>query len=222
MKTEQETITGEQVEQTLEEKVREILEPAADFSELKVTDHSVEFLDNSNPAIWYFVTATEISYAPKGALSSRNTFTVSEYQKTYTGIPEINAALPKVAALLTPSDQPGQTLEEADTSKPSYSDLEQRVEELEEGKALLIKDCDIWKVMYEKESEYHKALMVDFGLLRNKKIALERENASLLDKFGPIDQAEQQVAEVETRFQKLAKRSERIADLLIQLNEEIL
>ena len=100
-----------------EEKVREILKGAADLLELKVTDNSVEFLDDSKPPIRYFVTSTEISYEPHNEPKCRNTFTVREYQNTYGEIPEINTVLPKIAALLSP---------QTETER-----LEERVRELE-------------------------------------------------------------------------------------------
>ena len=180
-------ITGEQVEQTLEEKVREILEPIGSrISDLKVSDQRVEFHAGVNR---YSITSDTIT-------REGYEFTLNEYKESRLN-EDFRQCLPKVAAELSTR-----------STKPSYSDLEQRVDELEKG-----------AIRYEERIVTHAGTI---KTLEKDVERLERENASLLDKFGPIDQAEQQVAEVETRFQKLAKRAERIADLLIQLNEEIL
>lgn len=128
-----------------EEKVREILKGAADLLELKVTDNSVEFLDDSKPPIRYFVTSTEISYEPHNEPKCRNTFTIREYQDTYGEIPEINTVLPKIAALLSPQTETerleervrelekkyDETLSAFDTRGESIKTLQTRNQELE-------------------------------------------------------------------------------------------
>lgn len=58
--------------------------------------------------------------------------------------------------------------------------------------------------------------------LEQRVAELERENASLLDKFGPIDQAEQQAAEAEQAFDRFCDKVKRYAHALIELNEEVL
>jgi len=134
-----------------------------------------------------------------------------------------------------------QTLE--DTSKPSYSDLEQELAKL---KAEYKELDDEFETTHQRHCQARKAMeryqaeMLDLKrerdklatnyqreceqttYLRERMRKAEAENESLLDKFGAIDQAEQQVAEVETRFQKLAAKCERIAEVLIELNEAIL
>ncbi len=278
-------ITGDYPVKTLEEKVREILEPLGiRISDLKVSDQRAEFHAG---VIRYSITSDTIT-------REGYEFTLNEYKESRLN-EDFRQCLPKVAALLTPSDQPEQTLEEAvrghlsgmkyrslnvredrvcffeltefdrptlyliekdkicfededewkeyppaeflskygdgpeinrvpleiaallstRSTKPSYSDLEQRVEELEKIQRNLNQEVSSWmnKFLHEEKTTSD---------LRKEKSELERENASLLDKFGPIDQVEQQVAEVETRFQKLAKKAERIADIMLQLNEEIL
>jgi len=99
-------------EPTLQEQVEEVLKPFTDVMDIKVTDQSVEFLENSNHPIRYFVKADEISYEPQGMPNSRNTFTVREYRNNYGDIPEINAALPKIAALLSPPSLESQIAEQ--------------------------------------------------------------------------------------------------------------
>jgi len=152
----------------------------------------------------------------------------------------------RIVRLITGTEQ---TLEE-DTAKPSYSDLEQRAEDLEKELAKLKADYkeldDEFEVTHQRHCQARKAMeryqaeMLDLKRDRDKLATnyqreceravklqervdkAEAENASLLEKFGPIDQAEQQVAEVETRFQKLAAKCERMAEILIELNEAIL
>lgn len=235
MKEEQQTITGEQVEQSLEEKVRDIA-AASGLIVAYVHDDEVSI---SSSSLQYWVTSTHVR-------TNSTQLTIKDYcdnDGKYSD--EFNA----IAALLTAQPESEQTLEEAE-SKPTYEDLEQRVEELEKESKRLAGDYDevydeceeakkrhreARKLMERYQEDALKAkqkydnLLTDYQreceALENMRERLEKseaENASLLDKFGPIDQAEQQVAEVETRFQKLAKRAERIADLLIQLNEEIL
>lgn len=269
-------ITGEQ---TLEEKVREILEPFTDGTHAESVEPDKVVISRFRGEQKYHITHDHITrFSDNINENSRIDYKLDEYRERNCS--QLGLAYLSIAALLTPSDQPEQTLEEAvrghlkgityddlfvsddivcfdrynnhdpiqyviskewafsgvagdlkktdpredvtgregfdgihlavhniaallsaRSTKPSYSDLEQRVEELEEGRQLLIKDCEIWKRKHDE---------------------LERENASLLDRFGPIDQAEQQAAEVETRFQKLAKKAERIAEICIELNEEIL
>lgn len=178
----------EQPEQTLEEAVRGILKPCGKLTVSYIRDDEVSL---SSPVHQYWITAESVTYSTgdRGEIHS----SVTEYARNGIYKSEFKA----IASLLSTR-----------STKPSYSDLEQRVDELEKG-----------AIRYEERIVTHAGTI---KTLEKDVERLERENASLLDKFGPIDQAEQQVAEVETRFQKLAKRAERIADLLIQLNEEIL
>jgi len=128
-------------------------------------------------------------------------------------------------------------------NKPTYWDLEQELAKLkaeykeldQEFETTHQRHCQARKLM-----EKYQAEMLDLKRDRDKLATnyqreceravklqervdkAEAENTSLLEKFGPIDQAEQQVAEVETRFQKLAAKCERMAEILIELNEAIL
>jgi len=272
-------ITGEQ---TLEEKVREILEPLGTNIDIVSCSHSCVEIKGTTTRFKVFQDRIETTFR-----GDDETETIAEYQENKLHVCEWRKALPSIAALLTPSDQPEQTLEDAvkgwlenvdndgfeikpdhvlvhfrgrtdriecdhisdgnhhlnwhvstlDHSrysasyvkairniaaelskryaKPSYSDLEQRVEELETELIQQKRETDLFR---EQSDKFDRENIEYFNRIRE----LERENASLLEKFGPIDQAEQQVAEVETRFQKLAAKCERIAEVLIELNEAIL
>lgn len=202
----------EQPEQTLEEAVRGIL---GSNNSSRVTIPNFVSYTTECVVLRFGSGSTETVF--NDATVQLNNGPRVEIEK-YNVYEEYKSVLLAIAALLATR-----------STKPSYSDLEQRVEELEEQVADLTvvnstqqKEYEnVYKLSRKKSS---RITQLDEWLKNTRERAdkLERENASLLDKFGPIDQAEQQVAEVETRFQKLAKRAERIADLLIQLNEEIL
>ena len=131
---------------------------------------------------------------------------------------------------------------EAET-KPTYEELEAQLDKLkadhqeldDEFEETHKRHCQSRKAMERYQAEFldmrrdRDRLATNYQRECERAVKLqervdkaEAENASLLEKFGPIDQAEQQVAEVETRFQKLAAKCERMAEVLIELNEAIL
>lgn len=73
----------------------------------------------------------------------------------------------------------------------------------------------------KREHESVKGLMIDFGVMRDKKIALQRENESLLDKFGPIDEAECKAAASVTELAGLVAKQADIQDEIFQMIPEL-
>ena len=96
------------------------------------------------------------------------------------------------------------------------------MEELEKDVKLqtISANCDKENVQYWRRN--YEALLKTTSDLEQKYSALERENASLLEKFGPIDQAEQQYAVARKEFETFTEKVGRWAQGIIELNEEIL
>ena len=210
------------------------LEGADDIQSIKDFGNCVEVRKTS---ICYWVHPEEISWTAYTESDwhegmSANCFSnIDEYRK---GDPEDRwgIAVRKIAAELSKR-----------SAKPSYSELEQELAKLKADYKELDDELEVTHQRHcqaRKAMERYQAEMLDLKRDRDKLATnyqreceravklqervdkAEAENASLLEKFGPIDQAEQQAAEVETRFQKLAAKCERMAEILIELNEAIL
>lgn len=259
MKTEQETITGEQVEQTLEEKVREILEPLG-LAVAYVHDDEVSVCNKLHQ---FWITSTHIRWASEEK-------TIEEYHD-FDGY--YRDEFEHVSKLLTAQPESEQTLEEAvggwledvdndwfeikpdhvlvhfssrtdriDCDHVSDSDrnCKWHVSTLDHSRyvanyvkairniaaALSTRSTkpsySELEIKYEGRLKELRQVQEDYKRERERADKLERENASLLDKFGPIDQAEQQYAVARKEFETFTEKVGRWAQGIIELNEEIL
>ena len=131
---------------------------------------------------------------------------------SYTWKDHIEPALSELLDLISHQKELSQLQEQVKQLKAELNELnqthinsssvyEQKIERLEEH-------CEKWEELWKK---------ADFRADK-----LEAENASLLEKFGPIDEAESKAAEVEDVFKRLSEKSERLAEILIDLNEAVL
>ena len=133
--------------------------------------------------------------------------------------------------------------EQTKTEKPTYEELEAQLTKLkadhqeldDEFEETHKRHCQARKAMERYQAEfldmrrdrdrlatnYQRECERAAGLQERLEKA-ERENASLLDKFGPIDQAEQMYAQADHQIKSFAAKLERWAQGIIQLNEEIL
>ena len=96
--------TPEQVEQTLEEKVREILEPLGEITEITISHVRDDEVSLCNKVHQYWITSDKVIYSREDGNVEK---TLAEYAESGLYVPEFKA----IAALLT--EQPEQTLEEA-------------------------------------------------------------------------------------------------------------
>ena len=131
---------------------------------------------------------------------------------SYTWKDHIESAISELLDLISHQKELSQLQEQVKQLKAELNELnqthinsssvyEQKIERLEEH-------CEKWEELWKK---------TDFRADK-----LEAENASLLEKFGPIDEAESKAAEVEDVFKRLSEKSERLAEILIDLNEAVL
>lgn len=134
-------ITGEQdtiqtePEQTLEEKVREEVSWFNAIG-LEISNEHVRFKTQIQE---YLVKPESIATKTLAVGAPWHSFDLDGYLKA-TGEKQLTRSLLNIAA----------ELKKRSTTKPTYEELEQRVAELEEGKQLLIKDCEIWKRKHDE------------------------------------------------------------------------
>jgi len=204
-------------EQTLEEAVRgmlpdcaELIDADSDPIEIRCGEYHLKV---SRELIWWRQIAGEI--ATEWQMCSINSFRELINKDLYDKLPRIAAEISKHQSTRS--------------TKPSYSDLEQRVEELEKevsrlnGKATVLEhQLNASRELADEMKKQVDGWRDECGNKSDRITELERENASLLEKFGPIDQAEQQYAVARKEFETFTEKVGRWAQGIIELNEEIL
>lgn len=181
---------SDQPEQTLEEAVRGILEPLKRYTKITIShihDDEVSFCSTSHQ---YWITSDKVIYSRADGNVEK---TIAEYVQSGLYVAEFK----EIAALLSTR-----------STKPSYSDLVQRVEELEEGKALLIKDCEIWK---RKHDELDVAYSHVDEMLEESLICIDARDSQVEN----LKSANRQWAD------RLREETKRITDLEAQLQDYI-